>query len=182
MRWRVTLVLGVLAFVACATLLMAQGPAGPPKPGPEHKKLGYFVGKWNSEADMKLSPFGPGGKFTGTDSCEWFAGGFSVVCHSEGKMPMNTSVKGLYFLSYDAGGKKYVYAEIDSLGETAISYGTVEGDTWTWNGESKIQGTLTHMRFTLKQVSADAATYKFEMAAGDAPYALVMEGKQARSK
>jgi len=58
--------------------VMAQAPAGPPQPGPEHKKLAYFVGKWTSEAELKPSPFGPGGKYLATETCEWFAGGFRV--------------------------------------------------------------------------------------------------------
>src|SRR5438128_9471790 len=48
--------------------VMAQAPAGPPQPGPEHKKLAYFVGKWTSEAELKPSPFGPGGKYLATET------------------------------------------------------------------------------------------------------------------
>ena len=60
-----------------------------PKPGPEVKKLGYFVGTWTSEGELKENPFGmPAGKFTSTDKCEWFSGGYQVVCHSTGKGPM----------------------------------------------------------------------------------------------
>src|SRR5262245_49191390 len=79
-------------FAACALSLAvavsasAQAPQAP-KPGPEHERLGYFVGKWTSEGEMKPSPFGPGGKTTGTDRCEWFEGKFAVICHSDGKGP-----------------------------------------------------------------------------------------------
>jgi len=37
-------------------------------------------------------------------------------------------------------------------------------------------------RFTLQQASADSATYKFEMATGDEPLKLIMEGKQTHRK
>ncbi len=51
-----------------------------PKPGPEVKKLGYFVGTWSTTGDMKENPFGmPPGKFTMTSKCEWFPGGYQVV-------------------------------------------------------------------------------------------------------
>jgi|SRR6266850_4787221 len=73
----------VLIFVGVA---LAQAPSGPPKPGPEHQKLAYFAGKWSSEGDVKPGPFGPGGKVTFTETCEWFDGNFALVCHSDGKM------------------------------------------------------------------------------------------------
>ncbi len=45
-----------------------------------------------------------------------------------------------------------------------------------------MNGKPARMRFTLKQVSAESSTYKFEMASGDAPFTLLMEGKQTRVK
>jgi len=58
-----------LVFFAIAIAAQEQPPA--PKPGPAHARLAYFVGKWVSEAEVKPSTFGPGGKFTFTESCEW---------------------------------------------------------------------------------------------------------------
>ncbi len=178
---RATLFLVAVSVVTWGAGAMAQAPAGPLQPGPEHKRLAYFAGKWTTEAELKPSSFGPGGKYTATDTCEWLAGGFSLVCHSEGKTPMG-ELKAISIMGYDPAEKTYVYFETNSYGETVFSRGTVEGDTWTWTNEAKVEGKPTRMRFTLKQVSADSATYKFEMAPGDAPYALVMEGKQTRLK
>jgi hypothetical protein len=161
--------------------VLGQAPSGPPKPGPEHQKLAYFAGKWASEGEMKPSSFGPGGKFTFTETCEWFAGGFAIVCRSEGKMQEGT-VEGLSIMGYDLGEKTYIYFETNTLGENVFSRGTVEGDTWTWMNESKMGGKPVRARFTLKQVSADSATYKFEMGTGDEPLKLIMEGKQTRVK
>ena len=54
-------------LTGCAVLL-AAGPqlvsGQAPKPGPEHARLGYFVGKWKAEGEMKPGPMGPGGKMT----------------------------------------------------------------------------------------------------------------------
>ena len=70
----------VAALVVVGHLaVLAQAPPAP-KPGPEHQKLAYFVGTWTNEGEMKPSPMGPGGKITGKDTCEWFEGGFSVIC------------------------------------------------------------------------------------------------------
>jgi len=43
-----------------------------------------------------------------------------------------------------------------------------------------MNGKPVRARFTLKQVSPDSASYKFEMGAADEPMKLVMEGKQTR--
>jgi hypothetical protein len=171
----------IVLALTFAGAVLGQAPSGPPKPGPEHQKLAYFAGKWASEGETKPGPFGPGGKFTFTETCEWYAGGFAIVCHSEGKMQEGT-VKGLSIMGYDPGEKTYVYFETNSMGESIFSRGTVEGDTWTWANETKMGGKPTRVRFTLKQVSADSATYKLEMGPGDEPLKLVMEGRQKRVK
>lgn len=89
-----------MLVLGLAVAAAAQAPAGPPKPGPEHKKLQYFAGKWTMQGELKASPFGPGGKTTATDNCEWFAGGFHLVCKSDGKGPTG-EMKGLAVLGYN---------------------------------------------------------------------------------
>jgi hypothetical protein len=76
-------VLFALCSMFFASSIQAQAPQGPPKPGPEVKKLDYNIGTWNVKGEAK--PFGPmpGGKFTSTEKCEWYSGGFFVTCHSE---------------------------------------------------------------------------------------------------
>ena len=75
-----TIAIGILLTLTCVAAVLGQGPSGPTKPGPEHQKLAYFAGKWASEGETKPSAFGPGGKFTFTQTCEWFAGsGFALL-------------------------------------------------------------------------------------------------------
>ena len=171
----------VFSAVLLIAALRAQAPEGPPKPGSEHDKLAYFVGKWNSEGEAKATAFGPGGKYTAVETCEWFTGKFAVVCKTEGTM-MGGQMRGLSVLSYDTYQKSYIYFETNNWGENVYSRGAVNGDTWTWNNDSPMGGKTVHGRFTMKQNSADAASYKFEMAAGSDPMTLVMEGKQTRQK
>ena len=171
----------VPAAVLLVIALRAQGPAGPPKPGVEHDKLAYFVGKWASEGEAKSTSFGPGGKYTATETCEWFAGRFAVVCKADGNM-MGGKFNSLSVLSYDSYGKSYVYFETNNWGENVYSRGKVDGDTWTWSNDSPAGDKVMHGRFTMKQTSPDTATYKFEMAMDSNPLILVMEGQQTRQK
>lgn len=53
--------------VAVAPVAAAQA-SSPQKPGPEHQRLGFFVGRWKAEGEIKPGPMGPGGKMTGTDT------------------------------------------------------------------------------------------------------------------
>jgi hypothetical protein len=169
-----------LVFLGVAAVF-AQDAGGPPKPGPEHAKLAYFVGNWVAEGDMKSSAYGPGGKFTYTENCEWLSGNFAVVCHSEGQM-LGMTVKGLSVMSYDAEEKRYIYFESNNMGENTYSRGTVDGDTWTWTSENQMGGKTIHSRFTLKRLTDDTASYKFEIGAGSDALTLLMEGKQTRQK
>lgn len=173
-------------FAIAATLAVlsswctfAQAPSGVPKPGPEQEKLAFFVGKWNSQGDLKTSAFGPGGKYIGTETCEWAANRFGILCRAQGTTPAGP-MTGVSMLGFDSGEKTYIYTEINNFGETTISRGTVDGDTWNWTNDAKMGGKLTHQHFTMKVVSPDTATYKFEMAEGDGPFNLIMEGKQTR--
>ncbi len=176
------LILVVVVLLAFSPIVLAQQPAGPPQPGLEEKRLGYYVGKWHSEADMKPSAFGPGGKVTGNQSCEWFAGGFHVVCHADFSVGGMGEEKVLIIFSYSREEKVYVWYRINNWGETGSAKGAVQGDTWTWHSESKIKGKVVHWRGTYKEIPPDTATMQFEMQGDDGKWNAVMEEKVSRVK
>lgn len=181
MRKLATLLLvGAMALLGVVTL-HPQEAGGPPKPGPEHAKLGFFVGKWASEGELKPSAYSPGGKYAFTEECEWLTGNFAIICHSEGQLN-GVTAKGVSIMSYDAGEGKYIYFESNSAGENTYSKGMVNGDTWTWTNEEQMGGKTIHGRFTLTRLNDDSASYKFELGAGSDPLAVIMEGKQTRVK
>jgi hypothetical protein len=66
----------VALMLSVVTVVDGQVRPQPPKPSAEHEKLGYFVGDWQTEAEVKPGPFSPGGTFTSTDRGEWLDGGF----------------------------------------------------------------------------------------------------------
>ena len=164
------------ALVCLSVSLAAQAP--PAKPGPEHEKLGYFVGKWNSEGELKPSPFGPGGKMTMTETCTWFEGKFVVVCHSEGKGPMGP-VKGLAIMGYSNEDKTYTYYGADSMGMTSstVPRGALQDGTWTYTDEATMGGQKVKSRFTMKVQSPTAYTFSWETQGPDGKWMSVMEGK-----
>jgi hypothetical protein len=172
----VLLAVCVMTF-AMATLALAaraQAPAGPPKPGPEVKKLAYNVGTWNLEGEAK--PFGgmPGGKVASTEKCDWYSGGFFVTCRSEATGPMGTA-KGVSYMGYDLNDKVYTYREFESTGDVIDAKGKVDGDTWTWTADSKMGNDKFSVRVTIKHVSKTEYTFKLEMAQNGGEFSVVEE-------
>ncbi len=174
-------VLGVALTLISGIAVEAQQPAVAPLPSPEHKKLAAFVGTWKDEAEMKPGPFGPGGKMSLTETCDWFTGGFSIVCHTETTGFMG-DLKTLSVLGYDAEEKAYRLYEFNSMGWSSAAKGSAAGDTWTFDGESRMGGKLVKNRATIKLPSPDSATMKSEMSVDGGPMTLVMELKGIRVK
>ena len=171
----------VVGWTLLGTLsVLAQERGGPPQPSPEHKKLAVFVGTWKDEAELKPGPLGPGGRMRLTETCEWFTGGFSVVCHTE-TLARTGVLKTLTVLTYDQEEKVYRFYEFNSAGWSNSAKGTLDGDTWTFEGESKMGGKLVKSRSTIKLPSPDSGTMKSEMSVDGGPWTLVMELKASRA-
>lgn len=174
---RIVALLTWVVFLATAAL--AQAPTGPPKPGPEHKRLSYFVGNWIFEGEAKPGPFGPGGKVTATETNEWFPGEFFLISHSEEKGPMGVA-KSLSLMGYSTEEKAYTLHMISSTGPEISSRGKVDGDTWTWTTEMKMGGKTYSGRFTIKEQSPTFYTVKLEVSTDGGPFVVQMEGKETK--
>ena len=180
---------GIEGLTACAaaTLLLLQSASAEepkaPKPGPEHQRLGYYVGKWTTEGEMKPSEMGPGGKITATDKCDWFQGGFAVVCYSDGMSPTGPT-KSIGILSYSSEEKAYTYYGVDNsnMAMTSVPHGTVQGNTWSYSDESTMGGNKVKSRVTVTELSPTAYTFKMEMQGPDGKWAEVMESKSTKVK
>jgi hypothetical protein len=169
-------------LVFAAPALCAQAPAGPPPPGPEHKRIEYFAGRWTSVGDFKPGPMGPGGKMEARSVCEWFSGGFYLVCHYDGTMA-GAPMKGLGIMGYHSERKRHTYYGIDNFGMPAdVAYATPTADTWPWEGESTMGGQPVKGRYTIKVVSPDEYTWRWEMQMGSGPWTLIGEGVDKRVK
>lgn len=175
-----------VALTAALSILPWAAPAyaqGAPKPGPEHEKLRFWIGKWTTQGEVKPGPMGPGGKTTSTDTCEWFDGGFAVICRSEGTGPMGPG-RSMGILSYSPEEKVYTYYSTDSIGMTmtTVPKGTVKGGTWTYDDESMMGGQKMKTRVTIREVSPTAYTFTLEAQGPDGTWMTVMESKSTKAK
>ena len=176
-RTIVSIVAGVLASAS------GIGGQGAPKPGPEHKRLEYFVGKWTTVGEMKPSPFGPAGKFTASDACEWFQGGFAIVCQSDGKGPAG-AMKSIGIMGYSADQKVYTYYGLDNTAMTmmAAAKGTIQGDTWTFTDSGTMGGQPYQSRFILKTGGPSSYTFRWEGLGKDKKWMPIVEGTSTRAR
>jgi hypothetical protein len=179
----------VTALAACLVVsvaglesLAAQAPQAA-KPGPEHARRGYFVGKWNGEGEVKASPMGPGGKIKSTDTCEWYEGRFSVICRSEGTTPSGPT-KSMGILGYSTEEKVYTYYGVDNSPMTmgSVPKGTIQGNTWSYLDESTMGGQKVKSRVTIKELSPTAYTFLLEIQGPDGKWAPVVESKNTKAQ
>ena len=168
-------------LVAAVAAQAEEKKAGPPKPGAEVKKLAYFAGNWTSEGEVKANPMMPAGKFTSSDSCTWFKGGFHVVCSSKGTGPMG-DMRGLGIMGYDTEAKTYTYDGIDNSGHMDHAKGTTDGKTWNYTSEDKMGGKTMWGRYSMSDLAPDSYTFKWEMSEDNKTWSTVMEGKSTRAK
>jgi Protein of unknown function (DUF1579) len=147
-------------MVVVSVALAAQSPTVP-KPGPEHKRLDAFVGKWNTEGQAQSSPYGPAGKVTSVDTFEWLPGGFFMPHHWDSRQGA-TEIKGMEVIGYDGRTKTYTSRFFDNLGNSGSFKAGVQGNVWTWTGDSEVGGKPLKERCTVTIVNPDMFTNKCE--------------------
>jgi hypothetical protein len=152
------------------------------KPGPEVKKLDYFVGTWNAEGTIAQGPWGMGGKFNSTDTTEWMDGDFFVVGHGAFKMPPELGGEGkeTSFMGYDTDENVYTFDSFNSQGRRERSKGTVSGDTWTWTSSQVYAGQDIKQKMVIKIVSPTIYTMKFDISMDGTTWTPFMEAKMTK--
>jgi len=165
----------VILICGFTSLLLAQAPPAPPKPGPEHKKLEYFLGKWTVESEIKANEFVPAGKTVGTETCTLGPGGFYVESRSEGQLGARLAI-----IAYDSHAKVYTSYYANSGGLVGTATGSVNGNTWTWMVEDKFAGEVIKGRTTITTLSPTQYTSKYEMADEKGGYTTILEGKATK--
>jgi hypothetical protein len=144
--------------------------------------LGYYVGTWEGHGESKGGPFGPAGKLSSKMTCEWFAGGFQLVCRGEESGPTGKR-SFLNIKSYDEKAKTYREYSISSLGDTEYAQGgSLVGNTLTYIQNVDAGEKTVKIRYTEEHVSPVLMAYKAEAMIGDGPWSVIAEGKITKVK
>jgi len=165
----------VLAIILLAGAALAQTPF---TPGPEVKKLDFFVGNWRGEGTIPPGSWGAGGKYSVTHSNEWMKGHYFLINHSESKFPpeLGGDSAQFGFTGYDAGKKVYRATGCDSQGGQGVAEGTLNGDTWTWTGSDKSpDGHVFQHRETNQMLSSTSYRARFEISTDGTNWLVMMD-------
>ena len=152
-----------------------------PTPGPEHKALTTFAGKWSFEGKSEEGPMGPGGPVTFTENCEMYDGGFALVCRAEGKNPMGP-VKTLAIMTYDTEKKAYTYYAVEPGMPPFMAIGKNEGKAWNWMTEMNMGSQTMKTAVTVTVPTPTSQTFEMKTSTdGGKTWMPVMSGKSTKS-
>jgi hypothetical protein len=168
---------GPILLIAAQLALAPAARAQEPGPGPEIQKLAYYLGTWKGEGEAKAGPFGPAGKLSSTATCEWFAGGFQLVCRGEETGPTGPRTY-LNIRAYDETAKAYTEYGISSLGESEYDTGgTIVGNRRTFLLTHDMGGKPLQLKYTEVQESPTLFTYRAEASVDGGPWTVIAEGR-----
>ena len=129
---------------------------------------------------MKESPFGPAGKVTGTDACEWFPVGFLLNC-ARGAGPLG-DMKSLGFSATTPTTRSTRTTESTAWGMSDSAKGMRKGDTWTYTSSSKMNGKVIKGRYVMKEISPTSYSFSWSIADDKGGWKTVMEGKETKAR
>jgi hypothetical protein len=176
---------GFVAMVAClvvSSVALAQAPAGkpeagagapagPPPPAPELDAfMKPFDGTWKCDSKFFANAFGPGSPEMTVKSIVKFKkeldGHFWKGEYDARKTKTNPAMKGILYVGYDPGGKKFLITGLDNGGGFGQGEGTVEGETVTFLGEQTFAGKKVKTRETMGKSGPKAGFHKVEVDLG----------------
>lgn len=169
----------------CASILLITTSAFAQmgqKPGPELKKLDYFVGTWSTEGTVSQGPWGMGGKFSSTGTTQWMSGNFFLAGQEDFKMPPEIGGEGkaVSYMGYDTDKNIYTYDAFNSQGRREVSEGTLKDDTWTWTSSQNYAGQEIKQKLTIKTLTPTSYNMKFEISIDGTTWITFMEGKATK--
>jgi hypothetical protein len=172
-----------IAALFLSSFLSAQAPQQSAAPGvlPQHQRMGYFAGDWTASGTSKISPKTPAAPFTLKEHGEWVTDGYFLETKTTMKGALGT-VNSQRIMGYNVEEKVYTYNVYNSLGEHQLALGHLNGNTWTWDSEEKLNGVVIKGRYTMAETGPDSYTFKSEVADPKGGWATVMEGTATRSR
>lgn len=160
--------LGTLVALGCTlpTVAASQVESRPV----DVQRLQFYVGHWNEAGGMRDDPDKPFSDIAGSETCEWSAGGYAVVCEERTEGP-GGGWDGVYILSYDAGGGQYHVHGTEKPGNNIHAVGRLEGDRWIWITDPAPDG--SRVRYTFAPAGAGARTMAVEVGVGESWFGIV---------
>ncbi|HEY6970604.1 MAG TPA: DUF1579 family protein [Candidatus Angelobacter sp.] len=163
--------------VAVVILAPNASQAGTPDDQTATKRLGAFVGKWQSEGTMMETAFSHADKISSSIECSWSPQGNFLICEqlitdSAGKHTQ------LSIYSYNNKESNYTISSMAGPGKQPWN-GTViiSGNVWTYPGSFEAKGKKVQVRTTNDFSVPDTETFKSEFSDdGGAHWIVTLQG------
>jgi hypothetical protein len=152
----------LFAIVACPRWAAAQA-VEQPKPGPEHKQLERWVGKWTYSGEAHANPFQPAGKFNGALTRRMVLGGFFLEEHWEDKGESGYLAQGIFLTGHDPKTKKFIQYSFENDGSANPFSVTIDGNSWSGKGTRTDRRGKAHDLRVASQLSEDGTTERGKM-------------------
>lgn len=150
----------------------AKAPADAAKPEDPTKKLGAYLGKWETEG-----AFATGQKTSSSLECRWSPQGAYLVCDQLVRIAGEHKQFTVY--SYNSKDGNYSYTTLADPGaKPSTGAVKIEGNLWTYDSSFDAGGKTTLIRTTNEFL--DPKTEVFKVASSDdggAHWKTVLEGK-----
>lgn len=172
----------VLLSAAIAIAPAVWGDVPGPAPGPQWRKLGYFIGTWHATGTMRATQSFPGGKFENVTRNEWMEGGFFYLMRHREHNPTGTHTM-VGVTGYDPVKKVYFSYYFGEDGGVSQETGTLEGNTWIWNSEFRTaKGEAIKTRSVDTPVSPRSYKFKWQIRRPGGGWVTLQEGAATKVK
>jgi ketosteroid isomerase-like protein len=145
------------------------------------KKLSDIVGRWQIDGKFQMDPKNPEGAVVLALDCQWFAGGFQVVCLYSGTIA-GAPLQETSTYSYNATTKSHEIYNVQSLGATVPGKVTIQPGMWTHVFDTRADGKPAKQRLTLTNMSPDGGDWKEEISVAGGAWMSIGGGKFAKAK
>lgn len=160
----------------------AQAPEEPPKPGPEHRRLDTFAGKWNMEGQQFDGPIGPAAKISAVETYTWLTGGFFLVHRFDGRVG-ESEASCIEIIGHDASSRSYPTHSFYDNGITNEWQTTDRDGIWTRTGDWQMAGKSLKVRLTtVFSDSGNTMLGKWEHLSDDSTWQTFWEAKATKAK
>ena len=152
-----------------------------PTPGPGHRRLDVFLGKWNMEGQQYDGPAGPAAKITAVETYEWLTGGFFLVHRFEGRVG-DSEAACIEIIGHDASRQNYPTHSFYSNGTTSEWHTREHDGIWTLTGHWPMAGRSVRVRCTtVFSDSGNTMTGKWEHSSAGSEWQTFWEVKATKA-
>lgn len=126
---------------------VASDPGDHPLPGPGHRRLDVFLGRWRLAGQQFESPFGPAARISGWETYDWLLGGFFLIHRLEGRLgaaPMGC----IEVIGHDAATDSYPMRTFYNDGRFNEWRASEREGIWTTTGEWALEAESLSVRCT----------------------------------